>query len=130
MDSRLRIWSITEKKVAFWNEVPEDNMITAVGFTMDGKTACAGADTGNVFFFETQDLRFHTHIVVKDRRRKHGKKVTGIEPMPNLPPGEDRILVTTNDSKVWMINMKDKSFVYKYKGLENTTMQIRATFRL
>ncbi|KAG0945690.1 hypothetical protein G6F57_003890 [Rhizopus arrhizus] len=128
MDSRLRIWSITEKKVAFWNEVPEDNMITAVGFTMDGKTACAGADTGNVFFFETQDLRFHTHIVVKDRRRKHGKKVTGIEPMPNLPPGEDRILVTTNDSKVWMINMKDKSFVYKYKGLENNTMQIRATF--
>ncbi|KAG1047648.1 hypothetical protein G6F43_009915 [Rhizopus delemar] len=115
MDSRLRIWSITEKKVAFWNEVPEDNMITAVGFTMDGKTACAGADTGNVFFFETQDLRFHTHIVVKDRRRKHGKKVTGIEPMPNLPPGEDRILFVDQKMDVCICGVQIKSPIFHIK---------------
>ncbi|CEI98788.1 hypothetical protein RMCBS344292_12888 [Rhizopus microsporus] len=128
MDSRLRLWSIPEKRVAFWNEIQNGNMITAVGFTIDGKTACAGASTGDVFFFETQGLKFNTQILVKSAGQKHGKKVTGIEPMPNLPSSENRIIVTTNDSKIWMINIKDKSVMYKYKGLDNTTMQIRAKF--
>lgn len=103
-------------------------MITAVGFTLDGRTACVGANTGDVFFFETQGLKYNTQIVVKRHRNKHGKKVTGIEPMPCIAPGEERILVTTNDSRLWIINMKDKSYVSTYKGLSNSTMQIKASF--
>jgi WD40 repeat protein len=127
-DCKVRLWSIPEKRVAFWNEIPAGNMITAVGFTLDGRTACVGANTGDVFFFETQGLKYNTQILVKHHRNKRGKKVTGIEPMPGMPLGEERILVTTNDSRVWIVNMKDKSFVYKYKGLENPVMQIKATF--
>lgn len=103
-------------------------MVTSVGFTLDGRTACAGSNTGDVFFFETQGLKYNTQIMVKSSHHKRGKKVTGIEPMPGMPPGEERILVTTNDSRSWMINMKDKSFVQKYKGLENPVMQIKASF--
>ncbi|KAI8887069.1 WD40 repeat-like protein [Backusella circina FSU 941] len=127
MDSKLRLWSIPEKRVAFWNEITQGT-ITAVGFTLDGRTACAGASTGDVFFYDTQGLKYNTQILVKTTRNKKGRKVTGIEPMPGMPPGEERILVTTNDSRIWIINMKDKSFVYKYKGLENSSMQIRASF--
>lgn len=113
--------------MAFWNEIP-GNMITAVGFTLDGRTACVGANTGDVLFFETQGLKYNTQILVKNRHNKKGKKVTGIEPMPGMPLGEERILVTTNDSRIWIINMKDKSLVIKYKGIENSTMQIKASF--
>jgi hypothetical protein len=103
-------------------------MVTSVGFTLDGRTACAGSNTGDVFFFETQGLKYNTQIMVKSSHHKRGKKVTGIEPMPGMPPGEERILVTTNDSRIWMVNMKDKSFVQKYKGLDNPVMQIKASF--
>ncbi|CAO3607581.1 unnamed protein product [Mucor fragilis] len=126
-DCRVRLWSIPEKRVAFWNEIPVGNMITAVGFTLDGRTACVGANTGDVFFFETQGLKYNTQILVKNHHHKRGKKVTGIEPMPGMPLGEERILVTTTDSRVWIINMKDKSFVYKYKGVVNLVMQ-KASF--
>ncbi|OAD02567.1 hypothetical protein MUCCIDRAFT_82957 [Mucor lusitanicus CBS 277.49] len=126
-DCRVRLWSIPEKRVAFWNEIPAGNMITAVGFTLDGRTACVGANTGDVFFFETQGLKYNTQILVKNHHHKRGKKVTGIEPMPGMPLGEERILVTTTDSRVWIINMKDKSFVYKYKGAVNLVMQ-KASF--
>ncbi|KAG2200317.1 hypothetical protein INT47_000310 [Mucor saturninus] len=127
LDCKVRLWSIPEKRVAFWNEIP-NNMITAVGFTLDGRTACVGANTGDVFFFETQGLKYNTQILVKNAHNKKGKKVTGIEPMPGMPLGEERILVTTNDSRIWIINMKDKSLVIKYKGIENSTMQIKASF--
>ncbi|KAL9556565.1 hypothetical protein MBANPS3_001793 [Mucor bainieri] len=126
-DCRVRLWSIPEKRVAFWNEIPAGNMITAVGFTLDGRTACVGANTGDVFFFETQGLKYNTQILVKNHHHKRGKKVTGIEPMPGMPLGEERILVTTTDSRVWIVNMKDKSFVYKYKGVVNLVMQ-KASF--
>jgi WD40 repeat protein len=127
-DGKVRLWSIPEKRVAFWNEIPAGNVVTAVGFTLDGRTACVGANTGDVFFFETQGLKYNTQILVKNHGSKRGKKVTGIEPMPGMPLGEERILVTTNDSRIWIINMKDKSFVHKYKGIDNPVMQIKASF--
>ncbi|KAI8354590.1 WD40-repeat-containing domain protein [Choanephora cucurbitarum] len=128
LDSRVRIWSIPEKRVAFWNELPNGDAITAAGFTSDGRSVCVGTDQGDLLFYETQGLRYNTQISVKKRRKKYGKKVTGIEPMPGMPAGEERILVTTNDSRIWMINMKDKSCVYIYKGLQNEAMQIKASF--
>ncbi|CAO3590667.1 unnamed protein product [Absidia cylindrospora] len=128
LDSKLRLWSIPDKKVAFWNEVPNDNLITAVGFTLDGRTACVGSYTGQVYFYETQGLKYNTQINVKKRGAKVGKKITGLEAMPNMPPGEEKLLITSNDSRIRMINMKDKSLIYKYKGLDNSTMQIKATF--
>ncbi|CAO3590662.1 unnamed protein product [Absidia cylindrospora] len=128
LDSKLRLWSITDKKVAFWNEVPNENLITSVGFTLDGRTACVGSYTGQVYFYETQGLKYNTQISVKKRGAKKGKKITGLEVMPNMPPGEEKLLITSNDSRIRMINMKDKSLIYKYKGLDNSTMQIRATF--
>ncbi|RCI05618.1 hypothetical protein CU098_011190 [Rhizopus stolonifer] len=128
LDSKIRLWSIPEKRVAFWNDIESGNMVTAVGFTFDGRIVCIGSNTGDVFFYETQGLKYNTQIAVKNRGHKHGRKITGIEPMPGMPLGEERILVTTNDSRVWIINLKDKSFVYKYKGIENHSMQIKASF--
>ncbi|CAB4396991.1 unnamed protein product [Rhizophagus irregularis] len=35
LDCKLRLWNIPEKRVAHWNEVPNQQLITAVGFTLD-----------------------------------------------------------------------------------------------
>ncbi|KAI9322741.1 WD40-repeat-containing domain protein [Dichotomocladium elegans] len=131
LDSRLRLWNIPDKKVAFWNELQNGSMITAVAFTLDGKTACAGSHIGQCFFYETQGLKYNTQLDIRLNKRssKKGRKITGIEPMPNTMPGDERILITSNDSKARLYNMKDKSLMFKYKGPHNLSMQIRATFR-
>ncbi|ORE14517.1 WD40 repeat-like protein [Rhizopus microsporus] len=129
MDGRIRIWSIPEKRVAFWNEAPGFKHVTAVGFTLDGKTVIAGSDDGYCYFFETQGLKYNTQIsILAKKNKKKGPKVTGIEVMPGMPPTEEKILISTNDSRVRLFNMKDKSLIFKYKGIINTNLQIKATF--
>ncbi|KAI8050170.1 WD40-repeat-containing domain protein [Gilbertella persicaria] len=125
MDSRIRIWSIPEKRVAFWNEVPGNKCITAVAFTLDGKTVIAGTSDGHCYFYDTQSLKYITQISIASKK---GPKITGIEIMPAMSSGEEKILVTSNDSKVRLYNMKDKSLMLKYKGAENNSLQIKATF--
>ncbi|KAH8547890.1 WD40-repeat-containing domain protein [Umbelopsis sp. PMI_123] len=131
LDCKLRLWNIPDKKVAYWNEVPDSNMVTAVGFTQDGKIAVAGSYIGSCFFYETEGLRYNTQITLdsnKNRNSKKARKITGIESMPGMPPGEEKLLITSNDSRIRLINLKDKGLVAKYKGLDNPSMQIRATF--
>ena len=122
MDGRVRIWSIPEKRVAFWNEVPGNQCITAVTFTLDGKTVIIGTSDGHCFFYETQSLKYITQISISTSGRntssKKGPKITGIETMPGMLPGEEKILVTSNDSKIRLYNIKDKSLMFKYKGSE------------
>lgn len=136
MDGRIRVWSIPEKRVAFWNEIPGNRLVTAAGFTLDGKTVIAGSHDGHCYFFETQSLKYITQISVnsdtnsnRNSSSKKGPKITGIEMMPGMPPGDEKLLVTSNDSKVRLYNMKDKSLMFKYKGVENTCLQIKANFR-
>ena len=50
--------------------------------------------------------------------------MTGIEPMP----GEDKILVTSNDSRIRIYDLRDLSLTCKYKGYTNNSSQIRAGF--
>ncbi|CAG8537889.1 24974_t:CDS:10 [Dentiscutata erythropus] len=130
LDCRLRLWNIPEKKVAYWNELTDSQLITAVGFTLDGKMAVAGSLSGLCLFYETDGLKYNTQIHVRSARGRNsqGKKITGIESMPGTLPGQDKLLISSNDSRIRLYNMRDKSLEYKYKGLENTCSQIRATF--
>ena len=50
--------------------------------------------------------------------------MTGIEPMPS----EDRILITSNDSRIRLYDLRDLSMVCKYKGYTNLASQIKACF--
>ncbi|OZJ05297.1 hypothetical protein BZG36_01949 [Bifiguratus adelaidae] len=132
LDAKLRLWNIPDKKVAQWVETPDSQFITAVTFTNDGKTVCAGTHQGTCLFYETEGLRYNTQIALSSPQ-KHGTqkvncKITGIEPMPGMPPGKEKLLVTSNDSRIRLINIKDKSIECKYKGLENYNSQIRASF--
>lgn len=101
LDCKLRLWNIPEKKVALWNELGSQgcNLITSANFCSRGKYAVAGTYDGRCVFFNTEErLKYHTQIHARSTRGKNskGRKISGIEPMP----GSDKILVTSNDSRI------------------------------
>ena len=131
LDSKLRLWSIPDKSVAYWSQMPE--MITAVSFTPDGKTAIAGCLNGLCVFYDTDGLKYQTQIQARSSHGKNakGSKITGIQTAffpPGDASGEVKILISSNDSRIRLYNLRDKSLELKFKGHENNYSQIRATF--
>jgi len=131
LDSVLRLWSIPDKSVAFWSQLPD--LITAVAFAPDGRTAMAGVLSGLCLFYETEGLKLYTQIHVRSSRGKNakGSKITGIRTAtypPDDPNGEVKVLISSNDSRVRLYNLRDKSLEMKFRGHENTCSQIRASF--
>ena len=131
LDSKLRLWSIPDKNVAYSNQTPD--LITAVAFSPDGKTAIAGCLNGLCLFYDTESLKYQTQALVRSAHGKNakGSKITGIQAI-NYPPddanGEVKLLVTSNDSRVRVYNLRDKGLELKLKGNENTCSQIHASF--
>jgi WD40 repeat protein len=131
LDSVLRLWSIPDKSVAFWSQLPD--LITAVAFTPDGKMAMAGVLGGLCLFYETEGLKYNTQIHVRSSRGKNakGSKITGIRTCiypPNDLNGEVKVLITSNDSRVRLYNLRDKTLEMKFRGHENSCSQIKASF--
>ncbi|KAL5284527.1 WDR44 family protein [Megaselia abdita] len=128
LDGKLRLWNIPDKKVALWNEVDgqTNKLITAANFCQNGKFAVVGTYDGRCIFYTTDQLKYHTQIHVRSTRGKNriGRKISGIEPLP----GEDKILVTSNDSRVRLYDLRDLNLSCKYKGYLNVSSQIKASF--
>ncbi|KAJ8607523.1 hypothetical protein MRB53_040233 [Persea americana] len=129
LDAKIRLWNMHDKTVACWNQGPD--MITSVAFTPDGKTAIAGCHTGLCLFYETDGLKYQTQIHVQPRTGKKSKnsKITGIVATtmpPNAAHGAIKLLITSNDSRVRMYNLRDKSLEMKFRGHENNSGQTRA----
>ena len=84
-------------------------------------------------FYETEGLKYNTQIHVRSAHGKNarGSKITGIQAI-NLPPedpnGEVKLLITSNDSRVRVYNLRDKGLELKLKGNENSCSQIRASY--
>ncbi|KAK4946751.1 hypothetical protein LTR10_014253 [Elasticomyces elasticus] len=131
LDSKLRLWSIPDKNVAYWTQVPD--MITAVAFTPDGKTAIAGCLNGLCILYDTEGLKPHSQIHVRSARGKNakGSKITGIDTIALPRDGglpDVKLLITSNDSRIRMYNLKDRTLEVKFRGNENSCSQIHATF--
>jgi WD40 repeat protein len=131
LDSKLRLWSIPDKSVAFWATVPD--MVTAVAFTPDGKHSIAGCLNGLCILYETDGLKANAQVHVRSARGRNakGSKITGIDTIwqpSNDPNGDVKLLITSNDSRIRLYNFKDRNLEAKYRGNENSTSQIRASF--
>jgi len=131
LDGRLRLWNVPEKRISVWSELPDSNVITSAAFSLDGKICIAGSYTGKVYFYNTDGLRYNTQIHVKSTRGKNseGKKVSAIEAIPGDAANEEKILITTNDSRIRTYLLRDYGLICKYKGLRNLTSQIGASVR-
>lgn len=118
--------------MAFWKQLPD--LITAVAFSPDGKTAIAGCHTGLCHFFETEGLKSNQReLYAKSSHGKNakGSKITGIKTInypPDDPAGEVKVLITSNDSRVRIYNLRDKALDMKLRGNENSCSQIHANF--
>ncbi|PGH04613.1 hypothetical protein GX51_03446 [Blastomyces parvus] len=131
LDSKLRLWSIPDKSVAFVATLPD--MITSVAFTPDGKYSIAGCLNGLCLIYETDGLKIHSQIHVRSARGRNakGSKITGIDTIvqpPNDPNGSVKLLITSNDSRIRLYNFRDRTLEAKFRGNENNSSQIRATF--
>lgn len=136
LDMTLRLWSIPDKQIVWSTQLPD--LITAVAFTPDGKTAIAGLLNGLCMLYETEGLKFQSQIHAKSSRGKNskGSKITGINTMAmplnsggnGTVPGDVKIMVSTNDSRIRVYNLRDGSLDTKIKGHENACTQISATF--
>ncbi|XKL69385.1 hypothetical protein PGB90_007154 [Kerria lacca] len=137
LDGRLRLWNIPDKKVSLSNEVDgSTKLITAANFCQKGEFAVVGSYDGRCIFYKTDQLAYYTQIHVRSTRGKNsrGRKISGIEPMP----GEDKILVTSNDSRIRLYDLTDLNLSCKYKGniirnmermgYVNVSSQIKASF--
>ncbi|KAL4225539.1 WD repeat-containing protein 44 [Mactra antiquata] len=126
LDGKLRLWNIPDKRVTMWNEVGGGSLITTANFCHNGKFAVVGTYDGKCVFYNTEHLKYYTQIHVRSTRGKNsrGRKITGIEPLP----GEDKVLVTSNDSRVRLYDLRDLTLTCKYKGPTNNSSQIRAGF--
>ncbi|XP_070539209.1 WD repeat-containing protein 44-like isoform X2 [Ptychodera flava] len=126
LDGKLRLWNIPDKKVALWNEVDgQTKLITAANFCQHGRFAVVGTYDGRCVFYDTEHLKYFTQIHVRSTRGKNakGRKITGIEPLP----GQDKILITSNDSRIRLYDLRDLSLACKYKGCANNSSQIKAS---
>ncbi|KIW86038.1 hypothetical protein Z517_01432 [Fonsecaea pedrosoi CBS 271.37] len=131
LDSKIRLWSIPDKHVAYWTQVSD--MVTAVAFTPDGKTAIAGCLNGLCILYDTEGLKAHSQIHVRSARGKNakGSKITGIDTISLPREGSQpdvKLLITSNDSRVRMYNLKDRTLEVKFRGNENSCSQIHASF--
>lgn len=131
LDTKLRLWSIPDKSVAFVTSVPD--MITAVAFTPDGRYSMAGCLNGMLNIYDTEGLKLSGQIHVRSARgrKSKGNKITGIDTMmipQDAPDGGIKLLVTSNDSRIRLYDFGGRTLEAKFRGNENTCSQIRASF--
>lgn len=127
LDKKLRIWSLETGRVMLWQ--PTQSMITAAAFSPDARLVAVGLYNGFVYLYRSDGLQYYTTLECRPARGKHrrGRKVTGLEFSPHGAAGS-HLLISTNDSRVRLVSMDDFSTAYKYAGLLNGNMQIRASF--
>lgn len=125
LDAKLRLWDLERKCVVCSVKVPD--MITAVAFMPDGKYAVAGTLHGTCLWYETDGLQYKTQLQIRPDRGQgaQGPKITGITSA--FGRGGEKLLITSNDSRTRLYNVRDKGCEVIFKGNVNDSSQIRAS---
>lgn len=140
LDNYVRLWSILESSVTYSKDLG-DVLITTLTFTPYGNLCLVGGFNGSLFLLETKGLHLVERHEVSESststpfRHKNNKKITGIKIFENESAsdvGYDQIskynvLVTTNDSKIRLVDLRLRKVVTKFKGNENASSSIVAS---
>ncbi|KAD3068354.1 hypothetical protein E3N88_36234 [Mikania micrantha] len=123
LDSKVRIWNIPDRHVVDWIDLHE--MVTAVGYSNDGKVAVVGSNKGICRFYNAADckLEFKDQVALKTKKKPQPKKITGFQ-FSTLNPSE--VLVTSADSRVRILD--GTKLVQKFKGYKNNNSQLSADY--
>ncbi|CAF1563152.1 unnamed protein product [Rotaria magnacalcarata] len=144
LDGHVRLWNIPDKRVVYWTLIPaqassqitaaQANLITAVNFCDDGRKVIVGTFDGR-FLLYTDSLQYDTVMNIGDehgsrnhrsrKKRRKPYKITGIESMNS---NSSKVLITSNDSRIRLYDIRTKEIERKYRGYSNQSSQIRASF--
>lgn len=117
---------VSPASVGTSRNVDPKTIITCATFACDGTKVVVGTYDGRVMFYNSE-LTYITFIAIKIGTAKKDRhcRVTAIE----LDPSDsNKILVTSNDSRLRLIDARDYHTLCKYRGHVNETSQIRASF--
>lgn len=129
LDKTYQVWKSDNKEEPICSQQAKD-YITALAVSPDGLRVVLGLSTGQiiVWAYDNAKLNYVTSIECKNRQGKFSKgtKVTGVHFLDNT-----RLMVTTNDSRIRIVNVEGRtvdsgSKHLKFKGIKNENMQIRA----
>uniref|UniRef100_A0A5S6R0N9 non-specific protein-tyrosine kinase n=1 Tax=Trichuris muris TaxID=70415 RepID=A0A5S6R0N9_TRIMR len=124
LDGKIRLWLIPEKKVVTWNELDDGQLVTAITFVKNGELVAVGTNNGRCIFYTSDKLAYHAQIDL----RRYGFKRHIMCKITGLDAYHDKLLITCNDSRIRLYDVRDLTLVCKYRGFTNRSSQIRARF--
>jgi len=109
LDKIVRIWDTTKKKVVDYINVQD--LITSITYFPSGDQIAIGFHNGKISVYDIiPKLKYNTSFDCRNRFGKYskGRKVTGLEFINNHD-----VLVTTNDSRIRLLNIKENKLKEK-----------------
>ncbi|KAM0190076.1 hypothetical protein ACHAPQ_010870 [Fusarium lateritium] len=131
-DAILRLWNI--KKTSIIHSSPMADIITAVAFSPDGKLAICGSFSGICYLLNTTGLTERSRICIQSSGSnvEVSLKITGLQTMISSdgidPTSQAKLMITTNDSRVRIYNLADRSLEHTLEGIRSQSSQIHARF--
>ncbi|KIH69439.1 WD domain, G-beta repeat protein [Ancylostoma duodenale] len=126
MDRTVKLWHLWRNEcLCCFQHV---DFVTSVAFLpKDDRYFLSGSLDGKLRMWHIPDkkqLKYHTVVDVRSTRGRNAKghKITG------LAVHGDKLLVTSNDSRIRMYDVRDKALTCKFRGAQNEHSQIRAAF--
>jgi WD40 repeat protein len=105
------------------NYINVNDYISCVSYFPSGDRIIAGSFSGNVSIYRCFPRIEYLYSFDAKMRKYEGRKVTSIEFMSN-----EKILVTTNDSRIRMLNVFDGRLIQKFKGFQNEKSLLKASY--
>ncbi|CAA0825699.1 Transducin/WD40 repeat-like superfamily protein [Striga hermonthica] len=123
IDGKVRIWELESGRVVDWVDIGE--MVTAIGFSPDGKGGIVGSMDGNCLFYDIIGNRFQVgaSIYLKGKKNMPGNRIIGFQYCPN---DANKLMVTSADSRVRILC--GTTIVCNFKGNRNSATQVPASF--
>lgn len=125
LDLKIYIWNTKRSKDPFYI-IYVNEIITKALFFPDGSKLCLGSIKGNIFIYNVKDnfsYSYSFHVRNKNKKGSMKKKITDIKFIK-----KNEIIVTTNDSRIRIININDGSVIQKFKGHKNMEGMLKCDF--
>lgn len=131
-DATLRLWDIPRTSII--HSLPVADIITAVAFAPDGKVAICGTFNGTCVFLNTEGLTERNRLSIRFSETNSSAcfKITGLQtsnPSDSFEtPGQAKLMITANDSRVRIYRLSDYGLETTLEGIKNQSSQIHARF--
>lgn len=130
-DGLVNMWHLKERKML--SQADAADLITAIAITPDGTTALVGTHHGRCKIFALFDeiqaewqFKHMTQLDVRSKKARNGpgKKICGFR----FYGKGDKVLLSSNDSRLRLYRLDDKSVVSKFTGCQNNEARFNGSF--